>query len=645
MFRSKAVPTLIALVGLCVLAYANTLHGAFIFDDRQLVPQNAAIHNVHSFQDALAVGAGWRQLLTLTYALNFLYGGVNTFGYHATNVVLHIVNVLSVYGILRSVANRAEAFCGSAVFAVHTLFSSAVSYIAGRSSLLCATFYFAALLLFIKAIDENKPGIRLTLYALSGVSGFLAFQAKQEAIALPLFLAVIWWLRRKNSSRWLFAGLVAIPVVAAVLMRRELRDLYMTVTTNQNLVAGGLDRVLPPMEYLRTYLAGLVTYVLPRFVIPVSLSADPQIKIQESWYSPGFLIAVAALAGLIWISFRERQRQPLLTLGVAAILVSPFAPYAVFPIADVIFEHRAYIPGLGIAFLSAWGFKQMARRNENMSRAAALVVVTVLLAMTVSRNAVFASNITLWEDAERKSPLKARPHLNLGQAYQEGGRSDDALREYEHALARNPDLHAASANVAALYIDQGELSKAEETLVRVTSRAPNFTEAFINLGVVYLRKREPEKAIAAFDRVLARNPSEPSAHFNKAEALTMRRDFEQAFEHYQRAADAQPDQPAFQRGLADARRNLHHERGVSYLKQRLLDQAIAEFRATLDQAPDYGPGVLNLSTAYELRGDRANARAVLEAFLVIYGNSGSPHVAPAREKLRALTDARGGISK
>jgi tetratricopeptide (TPR) repeat protein len=634
--RERSGLFIIALLGLCVIGYANSLQGGFVFDDRQLVPQNSAVLNIHSLRDALAVGSGWRQLLSLTYGLNFYFGGLNTFGYHLLNVALHTTNVLLVFGIVRGVTDQFSAFAGAAVFAVHTFFSSAVSYIAGRSSVLCATFYFAAVLLFLRGIDEKRPRVRLTFFALSGVAGLLAFQAKQEAITLPLFLAAAWWLRQKNPNWRVVAGLIAIPFLAALSMWRELTALYATVTGNQNLVSGGLENVLQPMEYFRTYLAGVATYVLPRFVFPGALSADPQIKTQADWYSPGFLVAVVMLSGLVWLVLRMRQREPLLALGIAAILVSPLAAYAVFPIADVIFEHRAYIPGLGVALVGAWIFQRLAQRNKNLSRAAAWVAVIVLLAMTVRRNPVFASNVTLWEDAEKKSPEKPRPHLNLGQAYQNSGRKDDALREYEHALTLNPDLHVASTNIAAIYLDRGELGKAEEVSLRVASRAPNFTEAFINLGVVYLRKQEPDKAIAAFDRVLAANPNAAAANFNKAEALTMKRDFEQALKHYQSALNAQPDQPAFQQGLAAAKRNLHHDRGVSYLKQRLLDQAITEFRTTLDLAPAYGPGVLNLATAYELKGDRRSARALLESFLATYGNSDSPYVAPARQKLRSL---------
>src|SRR5262249_1322652 len=128
----------IALVIITTAAYANSLGGRFVFDDQQIVLQNPRLMNVHSLADAFAIGSGWRQLLFFSYGLNYYLSGLDTFSYHVINVILHIANVLLVYGIILAIlrdekAGRFTAFAGSAVFAVHTMFSASVSYIAGRS--------------------------------------------------------------------------------------------------------------------------------------------------------------------------------------------------------------------------------------------------------------------------------------------------------------------------------------------------------------------------------------------------------------------------------------------------------------------------------------------------------------------------------
>ena len=684
------------------LAYANSLNGKFIFDDQQIVMQNPRLMNVRSVGDVVELASGWRQVLFFTYGLNYYWSGLDTFSYHLVNLLLHVQNVLLVYAILLTMGGnkpplqnagvKFTAFAGAAVFGVHTLLSGAVSYIAGRSSVLCGTFYFLAILLFLKAVDSTQRPRQVLCLALAAVSGFLAFQAKQEAITLPLFLAAVVFLRSEKKPWRLMAPLAAIPLVAVFFMREQLSALFASVSKNEVLVSAGFERVLAPAAYFRTYVTSVAGYYLPRFILPIGLSADPQIAPVEHWYSPEFLFSILMLAGLAWLALRFTKRDPLFSLGVTALLVSPLMAYAAIPLADVVLEHRAYIPGLGAAFIFAWAFQWMASRRRNMQWFALGAVVAVFGFMTVSRNAVFANNIALWEDAERKAPEKPRPHFNLGQAYQEGQRLNDAIREYEHALALKPDIHAAYSNIAAIYLDQKLYDKGEEMLLKVTSLAPDFTEGFINLAVLYIRRQDPEKALNALNRALEINGESFAAHFNKGEALTQKGDFKAALDSYKEAVHLRPDLESFRLTLGvayaragdraaaenefmkltstslapDAYRNIgslysesgqmdkaipyfqqaaqmrtpfpeaYHEIGVAYLRKQMPDEAIVQLRNTLQQKADFGPAYLNLALAYQMKGDLQTAKQTLQQYVTQFGNSGSPYVAQAQQRLAAF---------
>jgi hypothetical protein len=238
--------------------------------------------NIRSLAQVVAYIPGTRGLLFSTYALNYYWGGNDTFGYHVLNLILHAVSTLLVYGIILlalghhgSKSPSRGAFVGAAIFSVHTLFSSAVNYIAGRSSVLCAVFYFAAILTFLKALRTTRRAARAGYLILVGVAGLLAWQTKQEAITLPLFLASIVYLRsEKTDWRWV-VPLAALPLAVAFLLRGELAALYANISANRELSSAGFDGVLPPPVYFRTYVTAIVGYYLPRFAFPVDLSADP----------------------------------------------------------------------------------------------------------------------------------------------------------------------------------------------------------------------------------------------------------------------------------------------------------------------------------------------------------------------------------
>lgn len=689
---------LLLLAGLTVLSYGNSLHGRFVFDDQEVIFQPAVI-NARSLSGIVSITTGWRQLLFATYAFNNYWSGFDPFSYHVVNLLLHVVNVLLVYGIILVLLRRHRlerapeaALAGALIFGVHPLLSSAVSYVAGRSSVLCATFYFLAVLLFLKGLETNQRRPRVVYFVFMGLAGFLAWQAKQEAITLPLLLASILFLQtEKTNWRWI-GGLAAIPLAFAILIREQLAGLFGAISSNQELISAGFEPLLAFPVYFRTYLVALVGYYFPRFAVPLGLSADPHILPVEHWYSLEFLFAVPVLAGLVWLTLHFRKTEPLFSLGMAAMLVSPLTAYAVVPLPDVVLEHRAYIPALGMALLAAWLFQLLTRSYLKVRWIVLAAAAATLMSMTATRNNVWATNIALWEDAVAKGPAKPRSHFNLAQAYQDAGRWPDAIQQYLRALELKPDIYAAYSNMSAILLDQGQFDKARDMLLKVTSLSPRFTEGYINLGVMYVRLKQPDKALEALNKALEISPDNFGAIFNKAEALSMKGELQAALEGYKRTVQLRPDIPRFRMSLgleywrlgdraaaemeflqlidsplaAEAYRNMgvmnsqagqpdraieylrravslqnlypeaHHDLGVAYIQKQMTDDAIEQFKTTLTQRPDHGAAALNLAVAYQNKGDLQSARQTLEKYIEQYANTNSPYITQARLRLGSL---------
>ncbi len=686
---------LTVLVFLSVAVYWPSLHGEFVFDDQQVILQNPDLMNIRSLGDVFSLGMTWRQLLYFTYGFNYYLGGVDTFTYHILNVAFHAINTLLVFFVILAAAGeepRREfaAFAGAAIFAVHTMLTGAVSYVTGRSSVLCATFYFLAVLLFLRSLSTETRNMRILQLSLAGVAGFLAWQTKQEAITLPFFLAAVLFLKSEKKDWRVVAALAAIPFIVLIFIRSEIINLYSEVMNNRQQTIAGFEAVLSPANYFRTYVTSVVGYYFPRFVFPTGLSIDPQIAVASHWYSLEFLFAVVVLGGIVWAFFRTRKQPPLLAVGLAALMVSPLTAYVAMPMSDIVQEHRAYIPGLGIALLFAAVFLWTARKMPAASWPALAIVVLVFSSMTISRNTVWATNIGVWTDAEAKGPQKPRTHFNLGQTYHVRGRLDEAIREYEHALALKPDLYAAYANIGAIYLDRGNLPKGEEMLLKVTQLAPEMGEGFVNLGVLYMRQQQTDKALEVLDRAIELNPNAFAAYFNKGEALTLKKDFKAATQNYEKAISIRPDIPSFHLSLGIARSQMgdhegaekeftslldgplaaqgyrslgviynharepnkaveflkqavrirpdyaeaHHDLAIIYLNQKKTDDAIEHLKSTLAQQPSYGPGVMNLALAYQMKGDVGDAKQVLEDYLRRFGNT--PEASQIQQRLAAL---------
>ena len=555
------------LILLTLLAYWNSLGNDFVFDD-QVLTQNPNLLKIHKLSDAANTGMGWRPLLFFTYGLNYYWFGLTPYSYHLVNLLLHVINVVLVYFIIREVVRVLDeterdsawaAFAGAAIFSVHPLLSSAVSYIAGRSSVLCAVFYFLAVLFFLKLLDA---GMKRRLYlsavyaALTLASGLLAWQSKQEAMTLPVFVAALLLLKTRKRGLKYVVTLAGVSVIVAAAMWKHFQDLFNSLAGNTVPFNTEFESVLPFPIYIRTYLTSIVRYYFPRFLYPSALNADPQTVAVAHWYSPEFVMSILVLAALSWFILRPAKTESLPPAGLAAILLSPLTAYALIPLADVVLEHRVYIAGLGIALLSAALFRWAGKNFRSLRIAVLSIVVVVFAGMTIQRNRAFANNITLWEDVVRKSPGKARAHFNLALAYQLDSRANDAIREYKVTLSLNPRVPATYSNIAALELDGGQLDEAEKTLLRLTEMAPQQAEAFVNLSVLYLRQREPAKAIAAADRAIAIKPDSAIAHFNKAEGLLEKGDVQDAIASYEQAVRLRPDLPAFRSKLEQVRASL-----------------------------------------------------------------------------------------
>src|SRR5687767_4318071 len=174
-------------VELALIAYLNTLRNPFVYDDLVTVVHNRAL------EAGVGVLAAWgpaafRPVTALSYALDRALWGVAPLGYHVTSVLLHMVNVALLFRLCVVIARDLRfAFAVSTIFAVHPIATEAVGYVSGRSEVLCATFFLAALLAFERALVTLRP--RPTL--LGAVFFLLALGSREVAAMLP-FVLLAW---------------------------------------------------------------------------------------------------------------------------------------------------------------------------------------------------------------------------------------------------------------------------------------------------------------------------------------------------------------------------------------------------------------------------------------------------------------------
>ena len=192
-----------------------------------------------------------------------------------------------------------------------------------------------------------------------------------------------------------------------------------------------------------------VAYLLSHLVWLDALNIDPDLRTVTAPSPSTFFLAALLLAPLIAALFAVRKN-PLFGFGILWFYLQLLPANSFIPRSDIANERHLYLPLFGLCIAAgalAMQYRGRWQQNRRAALAGFALVLCLLAAFTVRRNAAYASEIALWEDTVKKSPLKARPHSNLGYAYYLAGRRGDAGREYRAALQCDPAFFKARRNL------------------------------------------------------------------------------------------------------------------------------------------------------------------------------------------------------
>ncbi|MGD0886384.1 MAG: tetratricopeptide repeat protein, partial [Thermodesulfovibrionales bacterium] len=349
-------------------------------------------------------------------------------------------------------------------------------------------------------------------------------------------------------------------------------------------------------DYLFTQFRVIVTYIR-LLLFPVGQNLDYDYPLYHSFFSPPVFLSFLVLAAILSFGmylFRYRKLVPhtrLISFGILWFFVALSVESSFIPIEDVIYEHRMYLPSVGMfiavmtsLFLVRDHFKQVGK----IIIPSCVVIAITLASATYARNIVWQSEVALYRDVVRGSPLKARGHNDLGNAYMDQNRLDEAVQEFITALKLNPDYAMAHYNLGNAYMDQNRLDEAVQEFITALKLNPDDATAYYNLGNAYGKLNRLDEAIIEYKAALSMKPDYTDVYNNLGVAYLTQNRLDEAIHEFITALKLNPDD-------ADA----HYNLGAAYLKQDRLDEAIHEFITVLKLKPDDTEARNNLEICYE----------------------------------------------
>jgi tetratricopeptide (TPR) repeat protein len=567
---------LLASLAVAVAAYARTLQGELVFDDRAVLVENPAIRSLgawlaQAFQPgAIAVA---RPLTSLTFAANYALGGLQPLGYHAVNLALHLATVLLAAALAARVAGLAGAerprrigVAVAGLFAVHPLQSEAVSYVSQRAEVLASALYLATLLLLLSA-GSGATGRARALRGGALLTFALGLAAKPILLSLPLAALAIDAARAPGAPDEAGGARGARRFLALLGVGAAAYALAGVLALRGSVHAGFSIPGKDPWSYLLTQLRVHLLY-LRLLAWPAGQNADRSFPASAGLSEPATLASALAVLGIAVAAAVLLLRGRRAGAGAAAArlaglgLVWWFVVLSVtssfVPLADPVAEHRVYLASWGV-FLAVCAAGDHLAARLRAPAPAAIVWLAVLLALATAlhrRNAVWETAEAFWTDVLVQTPA-ARAHAGLGQVRLEQGRYAEAIQEYEAAIAgtgsnlalRAAFLHGLGAaqwragrvedsrrtlaealhfrpddedvlvELAVASGATGDAAAAEALAQRVLRRSPGNPRAWTVLGNLALERGDLREAIANYDRVLSVDPERGEAHYGRALAL------------------------------------------------------------------------------------------------------------------------------
>jgi tetratricopeptide (TPR) repeat protein len=651
------------LAAISLAVFARGIDAEFVnFDDKDYVTDNAYVTDglsLSSVRWAFTTfhNANWHPLTWLSLQLDASIWGVNSRGFHLTNVVIHALNAALLFLALRALT---ETFWRSAIvallFADHPLRAESVAWVSERKDVLSALFAFLALRAYARYVHRStRRNFVLVVLALA-----LSLMCKPMFVTLPFLLLVLdWWplrrlapvtesstatpvelsahrapkgIRSKTAKAKASGNLVAtvkntlaagvIPVPSVQHSLKNL-DVNQAIRTWRQLVVEKIPLVvLVTISAVVTFIAQLqegavgdvqryplpirvenaaVSYVsyLHKTVWPQNLSAfytHPGVPGEELpiWKPIASALFLAAVTGAVVML---RRRAPYLLAGWLWYVGTLVPVIGLVQVGNQAMADRyTYFPQIGVLIAICWGAADLVGEHRRYLQRAVLFAGAAAAALLA---ALTVRQVSYWHDS---------------------------VRLWHHAIVATGGSEVDLLTYGSALQDQGEYKDAADWFRKTAERYPHSAKAVANLGNLISEEGDQEEAARLIQKALALDPRDPQIHTMYGTVLFRQGDIAGAVREHQFAVDKQPLLRGAWCNLGLAEMTLGHDARAAECYRKALDlkpdlaeahsvlgnilirsghetEGFSQLQEAVRCDPNYMDGHINLGKALVARGN------------------------------------------
>ncbi len=549
----KGVPAgCAALLALAVaLCYLPVLHNDFVnWDDPSTITENPAIRHLDGaflrWMFTTSATTNWMPLTWLSFALDYRIGGLNPQIFHATNVLLHLLDTILVFGVcfrlLKALPGKEGAaspdapkafalpvaFLTALLFGLHPIHVESVAWATERKDVLYSLFYLWALYeylgyvvskesvefevlsskfwKFLKLRFKNLNNLKFKIKNLKLLLCFLlyllALLSKPMAVTLPfVFLILDDWPYRRLGRGWAPALREKAPFFALALA-----SAVVTFWTHEQTLSYARSGV--EWYWILNAFRSVVFYLL-KMAWPSGLAAYYPFPPSRT---PGYLLEDFSAVGLtlaaFYFFFRLRRKAPYLWAAWLYYLVT-LAPVLglIQSGSQAAADRYTYLPSLAFFLLLSAAAARWVSYNLTLYGVISLSAATLLGFLTMGQIGAWRNTSALWERVTQVYPDEnPDAYSGLGMSYIKAHRYDEALDAFSRAASIPPPLERTFEGLGTALAYKDRIPEAIKAFDYALTLDPKATGPRAQLWHVYEKLGQHEEAAGQMEEAIRLEP-------------------------------------------------------------------------------------------------------------------------------------------
>ena len=587
-----------AIIVLTFFTFLNSLKNGFMtsWDDNKYIIENSLIRDfsfdTFKYFFANSYFANYHPLTMISYVFEYKFFSLSSATpYHFDNLLLHLLNVILVFYLIKNLTGKLEIAVVTAVlFAIHPMHVESVAWLSERKDLLYSFFFLLSLQAYFYYL-KNRNQIKFLIYCF--MFFLLSLLSKSAAAPLPIILILIDYYYGKPINIKNFIEKLPFFLLSLIFG-------YIAIQTQKNFGATNMAPIFPAFDRLFLVNYSIIFYVI-KFFLPINLCSIYYYPIKSGSLLPAeYYLSPLALLLIVFLILKIKEHRKTLIFGALFFFFMLVMVIQIIPLGRSITSDRyTYLPFVGLSMIIGYFYSYFSSKInfKNILNIFFLDVTIVFSATSYYRCEIWQNGITLFSDVAEKNPNQSHAFSALGYAKFEYNDFEGSIDSYNKSLLLKKDAEAFNNRGNAKY----RLKLYKEAIIDYDlsiHQDTNYSLAYYNKAATIEQLPSPDYKITEklYSKAIQIDEKYMLAYNNRGLARYQQNKLKEGLEDCNKALQLAPDYP-----------NAYHNRGIIYFAMKNYKKAIEDYTTAIRLNPEYALAYSNRGVAKYYLNDKQNA--------------------------------------